>query len=95
MAVEIEEIVHGSGNGPRKCFYDEEGKDMRLSAPGVRWADLRTIRRDILENLRSNCQEAFDKIYEQIMDGRRYHYAGDLCMCMYMYIKSIACVLHV
>ena len=50
---------------------------MRLSAPGVRWADLRTIKRDILENLRSNCQEAFDKIYEQILDGRRYHYVGD------------------
>ena len=80
MAVEVEEIVHGSGHGPRKCFYDEEGKDVRLSAPGVRWADLRTIRRGILENLRSSCQEAFDKIYEQILDGRRYH------INMYMYM---------
>ena len=71
MAVPMEELVHGTVAGRRRCFYDEEGNDVRLSAPGVRWNDLRKIRRDVLENLRRNCQEAFDKIYDQMVDERR------------------------
>ena len=67
MAVQVKEIVRDN-----ICFYNEEGKDIRLSAPGVRWADLRTIRKGILESLRNSCQEAFDKIYEQVLDGRRW-----------------------
>ena len=89
MAVEVEEIVHGSGQGHRKCYYDEEGKDVRLSVPGVRWADLRTIRRGILESLRSSCQEAFDKIYEQILDGRRYVHVHADVGYFYMYMARV------
>lgn len=68
MAVEVEEILHGSR---KKGYYNADGKDVRLSVPGVRWADLRQIRRDVLESFKNNCQEAFDKVYQQIMEGRR------------------------
>ena len=72
MAVEVEEIVNTTGlRGYGKCHHKEGGRDGRLSAPGVCWATLRQRRYDVLDSLRENCQEAFDKVYEQIMQGRR------------------------
>ncbi|CAI8038205.1 hypothetical protein GBAR_LOCUS21306, partial [Geodia barretti] len=55
----------------RKCFYDDSGNDLRLRAPGVRWEGVKRLRKDVLENVRSNVQEAFDKIYDQITNDRR------------------------
>ena len=71
MAVQMEDIVHGTLTQRRKVYYDETGEDVRLRVPGVRWADVTKRRRDILENVRSNIQEAFDKVYEQLVENRR------------------------
>ena len=76
MAVGVEEIVQGGVGGRRKCFYDESGEDVRLGVPGVRWEDVRKLRKDVLENVRSNVQEAFDKIYDQIASDRRLEAAA-------------------
>ena len=68
MAVGVDEIVRG---GRRKCFFDEAGDDLRLRTPGVRWEDVRKIRRNVLESVGSNLQEVFDKIHDQIVNDRR------------------------
>ena len=71
MAVGAEEIVHGGASGRKKCFYDGTGEDLRLKVTGVRWEELRKLRRDVLENVRSSFQEAFETIYDQIANDRR------------------------
>jgi hypothetical protein len=71
MAVGVEEIVQSGVGGRRKCFYDDSGNDLRLRAPGVRWESVKRLRKDVLENVMSNVQEAFDKIYDQITNDRR------------------------
>lgn len=71
MAVGLEDIVQSAPTKRRKCFYDEEGKDIRLSVPGVRWADVRKLRKDALDNFKSNCQEVFQQMYDQISGTRR------------------------
>lgn len=67
-AAEVADILYGTR---KKGYYLEDGTDVRLSAPGVRWADLRQIRANVLETFKNNCQEAFDKVYQQILEGRR------------------------
>ena len=71
MAVGVEEIVQSGVGERRKCFYDDSGNDLRLRAPGVQWEGVKRLRKDVLENVRSNVQEAFDKIYDQITNDRR------------------------
>lgn len=71
IATEVEEVVAKPGRTFAKSFYDEQGRDVRLSAPGVRWVDIRERRKEALESFKERCQEAFDKVYQQIMEGRR------------------------
>ena len=84
-AVGLEDFVHGSAIRRRKCFYDEEGRDIRLSVPGVRWADVRLIRKDALDKFKSKCQEVFDQIYDQIAEARRFEIALHTFVKTYMY----------
>ena len=71
MAVGVEDLVQGGPTKRKKCFYDDEGEDMRLGVPGVRWKDVRKIRKDVLDNFKSNCEDLFHQIYNQIAGTRR------------------------
>ena len=69
MAEEVAKAMFGPKS--QKAFYNEANVDIRLASPGVRWDDIKQLRRAAFENFKESCQESFDQIYQQIIEGNR------------------------
>lgn len=55
----------------KRKFLNENGVDVRLKQPGVRYDLLREMRRATLTDYRERIQAVFDQVFEKITGGQR------------------------